>query len=882
MGLAPGRRIANYEIVAPIGAGGMGEVFRARDIDLGRDVALKLLPAEFASDPERLARFEREARTLASLNHPHIAQIYGVAAADGVRAIVMELVDGEDLAERLRRGRLPLDEALAAARQVAEALEAAHNAGVVHRDLKPANIRVKPDGTVKVLDFGLAKLAGTDEGASAADSRNSPTMTSPVMTRAGVILGTAAYMSPEQAKGRAVDKRADVWAFGCVLFELLTGRRPFAGDDVTDTLAAILKTDPQWSALPAGTPEPVHRLVRRCLVKDLRHRLPDIAVARLEIDDALAPAGTSRRSARFGWIVALGLAIAGALAGAIAAALWSRQPPAEVPERVVQVTSADDLQFQALAPDGHAVVFTRQDRLVVRSMVSGEEKELKGADGAANPFWSPDSKRIGYFRQGDLGWELRVISADGSGHRTLAATSMDAKTRRAPYSLFAAAWCRDGIVMWDSAARAMQLLSEAEGNVIATFETPPQSGRLAYPHCLSDGRILAVRRTESTAAIVVAGRSEQTVLDDFPTSGLTDVRYPVLVGSDHVVFERSDPAQGLWALPVSADLKTATGKSRLVLAGATRPSAAAGLLTAIAGTRIADRELVWVDRQGKRLGSFGKPQREFRTVSLKPDATRAITGGRRGTSQALWMHGEDTVTRWIDEPARWPAWSPDGKHIAYVSLGRGIVIRAADGTMDGVLVTGGSGPQWTSDNKSLVFFRARGQSDTETATVWVVDAMAGATPRQILEDGREASVSPNRKLIAYTSQRTGREELYLTTFPQPGEVITISNNGGRHPRWTQSGTELFYGCGGTTGDDPGGARAICLANVDPVSGARRGPSAQLFDAWTLGLRVVTFGDRGYDIVPDGSRLLLQTRGITGTPTITMIENVEAWLRRSAQ
>ena len=278
MSLSTGTRVGGYEVISRIGAGGMGEVYLARDTTLDRRVALKLLPADVADDPERLARFEREAKTLASLNHPHIAQIYGVVSTGGARAIVMELVEGEDLAARLQRGPLPLDEALVAGRQIADALEAAHNAGVVHRDLKPANVKVRPDGTVKVLDFGLAKIAA----ASGSDPAmiNSPTITSPVMTHAGVILGTAAYMAPEQARGRVVDKRADIWAFGCLLFEMLTGRRLFDGEDVSEMLASVLRTEPAWPLLPAATPEPVRRLLRRCLVREPRNRLPDIGVAR--------------------------------------------------------------------------------------------------------------------------------------------------------------------------------------------------------------------------------------------------------------------------------------------------------------------------------------------------------------------------------------------------------------------------------------------------------------------------------------------------------------------------------------------------------------------------------------------------------------------------
>jgi len=376
--LSVGTRLGSYEILSALGAGGMGEVYRARDAKLNRDVALKILPDAFASDPDRLARFAREAQTLASLNHPNIAHIHGLEESDGVRALVMELVEGDDLSQRIARGAVPLDEVLPIARQIAEALEAAHGQGIIHRDLKPANIKVRADGTVKVLDFGLAKaLDPRASSPAAATLANSPTLTTPAATLAGVILGTAAYMSPEQARGKVVDKRTDIWAFGCVLYEMLTGARPFSGDDVTDTIAAVVRADPDWSKLPSETPTAIRRLLRRCLEKDRMRRLRDAADARLEIDDALNPlagdanmvhaAAPASETVVAGWQRVLPWAGISALGVALMLVLWGpwrrTTLPSPVPLRVsVQLGADVSLALGAgdamsLSPDGSVIAF---------------------------------------------------------------------------------------------------------------------------------------------------------------------------------------------------------------------------------------------------------------------------------------------------------------------------------------------------------------------------------------------------------------------------------------------------------------------------------------------------------------------------------------------
>ena len=437
--MTPGTRLGPYEIVSSLGAGGMGQVYRATDTTLGRQVAIKILPDAFAGDAERLARFEREAKTLASLNHPHIAAIYGFEKSAGMYALVMELVEGEDLSQRIAGSAIPIDEALPIAGQVAEALEAAHEQGIVHRDLKPANIKLRADGTVKVLDFGLAKSVqglsavapgGAKADGTGADALNSPTFMSPAaITTGGMILGTAAYMAPEQARGKPVDKRADIWAFGLVLYEMVVGRTAFAGDTISDVLAAVLTREPDWTALPATTPTSIKRLLGRCLEKDPKRRLRDIGDARLEIDEAIRePNGgavaidAARRVQPFAWAAA-GFAVAAiALVSLAASGVWPRPRPSEArPLRLSIVhTEGSEVGAPAISPNGRRVAYRarRSDGmplLWVRDLASGEAQPLAGTEDASLPFWSPDSSDLGFFS----GVSLKRVSAAGGPVRIL-------------------------------------------------------------------------------------------------------------------------------------------------------------------------------------------------------------------------------------------------------------------------------------------------------------------------------------------------------------------------------------------------------------------------------------------------------------------------------
>jgi len=500
--LNSGTKLGSYEVVAPIGAGGMGEVYRARDSKLGRQVALKVLPEEFARDTNRMARFEREAKLLASLNHPNIATIHGLEDSGGIRALVMELVEGPTLADRIRQGPIPMDEALPIARQICEALEYAHERGVVHRDLKPANVKVTPDDAVKILDFGLAKALEGDP--ASADIATSPTI-SRMATQAGILLGTAAYMSPEQAKAKPVDRRADIWAFGCVLYEMLTGKMAFRGETVTDTLAAVIKEDPDWSLLPANAPTRVRVLLQRCLQKDPKQRLRDIGDARISLDEVLsgapdanaaaASAASSPGSRRL-WLIAA-IAAVPVLAAAYFAFLYFRpKPPAAAEEVRFQISLPERTTFTgsapSLSPDGRtlAVILTGADgksRLWIRSLNALDAHPLEGTEGANGwPFWSPDSKSIAFVAMG----KLLKIDVSGGPPQALCDVGL----------VLGGAWTSDHKILFSPAGPLLEI-SESGGQ-----PSSASTGRTgAFPTILPDGRHPG--RTKSTCGLSIPPRA---------------------------------------------------------------------------------------------------------------------------------------------------------------------------------------------------------------------------------------------------------------------------------------------------------------------------------------------------------------------------------------
>jgi hypothetical protein len=654
--LTSGTRLGSYEILSSLGAGGMGEVYRARDTKLRRDVALKILPELFASDPDRLARFTREAQTLASLNHPNIAHIHGFEESGGVRALVMELVEGEDLASRLVRGRIQLAEALPMARQIAEALETAHEQGVIHRDLKPANIQVRQDGTVKVLDFGLAKLLGDGSsgvGYGSPPVSQSPTITSPAMlTTAGVILGTAAYMSPEQATGKAADTRSDIWAFGVVLYEMLTGTPTFPGGTTVEVLGAVLKCEPDWMALPAETPLLIRSLLRRCLQKDRSRRLRAIADARFQIEEALSepPAGATRQAAtavgtrreRLMWVAAIALTAT----SATALGAWAfRLTPPDAPEVRLQIVTppTDDLTAFAISPDGEQVVFAAtiegRSQLWLRPLAADTARPLAGTEGAVGPFWSPDGRSIGFFAS----QQLKRVETGGGNARAVT---------DAPGSLsaFGGTWGAESAILFVTGPTSPLLRVSASGGlpVEAIPLEGPAQGSHRFPSFLPDGRhfLFYVTGTPNVQGVYLGS------LDSKASRRLVESdSAAVFAPPDVVLFRREDSllAQRLNLrtyhaiadpFPVAATVAS-VGNTFASIAVST--SAAGPFAFRAAPTE--PRQLIWVDRKGKQIGIVGDHDSSLTNLArpqLSPD----------GRTVALTRRVSGNVDVWLTETAR--------------------------------------------------------------------------------------------------------------------------------------------------------------------------------------------------------------------------------------
>ena len=732
MSLRPGTRLGPYEILSALGAGGMGEVYRARDTRLKRDVALKILPNSFATDPERLARFQREAEVLASLNHPHIAQIYGLEEIGaGGRALVMELVEGEDLSQRIARGAIPLDEALPIAKQTAEALEAAHEQGIIHRDLKPANIKITPDGVVKVLDFGLAKLAHPEAAARHADVTASPTITSPaMMTGVGMILGTAAYMAPEQAKGRATDKRSDIWAFGCVLYEMLTGKRPFDGEDVSDTLANVLKIDPDWSALPLETPPPIRTLLQSCLTKDRRRRVADISTALfvLEKGASLAPPGRTvltaplprrplwRRIAALTGVVLVVATVTGA-------AVWFATRP--VPPSVVRTTvttsgsaaltlSGTDRDV-AITPDGSHVVYRGSNQLLVRALNQLEPTVLTGPGPAPHGiFISPDGQWVGLFDGVTL---IKKVAITGGPPVTI--TQVDGAGSRG------ATWSEDGTIIFatNSLATGLQRVSAAGGDPTVLTKPDREHGESdhLWPEFLPGGEavlftILPVNGAIENAQIAVLDL--QTSTSKVLIRGGSHARY---VPTGHLVY---GVAGTLRAVAFDLGRLEVVGTPAPVLEGVvTTASGAADVAAAANGSLVyvtgagggrAQRTVVSVDRQGGASPLSGLPLDAYRNVRVSPNGARLALA----TIDDVWIYdfARATLSRLTTTPAQdlSPLWTPDGQRIVFTSRRAGyseLFWRLADGT--------GSDERLLTRGKDLIDLRPNG---------WSADSRIGGSP----------------------------------------------------------------------------------------------------------------------------------------------------------
>ena len=873
MSLIAGDRIGPYEIVAPLGVGGMGEVYRARDTKLNRDVAIKVLLPAVANDPDRLARFSREAQVLASLNHPNIAHIYGIEDADGVKALVLELVEGEDLAQRIARGPIPLDEALPIARQIAEALEAAHEQGIIHRDLKPANIKIRPDGTVKVLDFGLAKAldgpGGSGRSGGPGGLENSPTL-SMHATQAGIILGTAAYMSPEQATGKAVDKRSDLWAFGVVLLEMLTGRQAFGGETISHVLAAVLKDAPDWTTLPANTPATIRRLLRRCLEKDRARRLDSAADARLEIDDALAatideaPQPESPRHRRGLLIV---LAVAAAVLTALgAAAGWAARAPAAADAVAFRVDTPTSRRLDgfAISPDGRQLAFVAidkdgQERLWLRPLASADARVLAGTEGAYSPFWSPDSRTIAFFTLS----ELKRIDVSGGATQTICRTSGNPG---------GGSWSEQQVILFSASNGIGVRRVPATGGEPQPV-TALQAGTIAHmwPVFMPDGRhfmyLSSTGRAEDSQLIwrTLDSSEEHVVRTMFSKAFYSHTGHLVFRLGGPIVAQLFDAARGTVSGPpvqVTSDTMQPGAQTALAVSSSGR------VLAHRAGQSIPVAQLSWMDRDGKVLNTVGAAANYWNpAIDLAGERIVANTidtydvwlfDGRRGTTSRF------TFDPAPDSDA---IFSPDGRWVAFYS-GRqppGIYRKASSGGGADELVAA-TGPatyprDWSLDGRFLLYDSGPGGS------MWALpmedDRKSFRYPASVPKGAQVTSghFSADAKWVAYVSDETVRPEIFVQDFPRGAAKFQVSISGGSEPRWRRDGRELYF---------LGGDGQMMAVDVEMTPTFRLGVPRPLFQTR---LNLLAAPARRYGVSGDGQRFLMNVPvGTDAVAPITVIMN----------
>ena len=854
-----GKTLAHYRIVEKIGAGGMGEVYRATDTKLGRDVALKMLPPAFAQDAERMARLQREAQVLASLNHPNIGAIYGLEEAEQARVLVLELVEGPTLFDRLLRGRVPVDEALAIARQIAEAVEYAHEKGVVHRDLKPANVKVTDDDRVKVLDFGLAKALETPADASgdAAQSPTlSPTLQSPItgaLTGANVILGTAAYMSPEQARGKVVDKRSDIWSFGVILFEMLTGRRLFNGETVSDTLAAVLRKEPEWDALPESTPSRIRRLLRRCLERDTRKRLRDIGEARVALAQALeghgdetaestgaAPAGTRRPA--HPWLAAA-LLVVGLAGGATLGWLLKPGPPGSVVRRFfIPSHVAEQIpRAPSISPDGRHIAYVLDNRLWIRALDRIEPRVVDRSEGAHSPFWSPDGSTIGFDAQDRL-WKIGIDES-----RPTLICDLDKGMREA-------SWNESDEIAFVQGRKLMRV-SARGGDVETVRELGSEEATdLHGVDHLPGGRgwVVAVHGADEQMSLEVWTRDERkSVLQIAAGAQWWTPRW---VEPGYVLYERSGSTPGIWALPFSLSKLEATGDPFLVLPGASNPSVSRdGTLVATPRRENTDVQLVWVGLDGSIGGSIGQPQEGMWSPALSPDASRIVVSGLEGGNRDLWIHDVERSTKtrltFTDDTEERPSWSPDG-HTIYFSWppDRDTKIWEVpeDGSGEPRELTAGGWLSLSADGAWMAFER---RDEKTGIDLWRWSLGAGGEPEVFLRtDAKEenARLSPDGKWLAYESDESGRDEIYVKPFPSGSGKWQVSINSGQYAQWSPESDRLFFV------DDEDVLQEV---EVRTGAGLRLSTPKPVVDGRKLHL----FPRQGYCVAPGGDRLIVVHR-----------------------
>lgn len=871
--MQPGTELNHYRITGPLGAGGMGQVYRAEDTRLKRAVAIKVLPPELARDPDRLARLEREAQLLAQLEHPNVAAVYGLEESDGTRFLVMQLVEGRELAEILAEGPVAPASALTLALQIAEGLEAAHERGIVHRDLKPANVMVTPDGCARILDFGLARDAGPDAASSSPQLTASPTVLA--STQAGMILGTAAYMSPEQARGSRVDRRADIWAFGCVLYEMLTARSTFVGDTVTDILAAIVHVDPDLDRLPPDTPPRVRRLLERCLEKDPRRRLRDIGEARITLEAALRgddePEGAAAVAdgglpgwTRLAWPVSVVLALVAGWLFSAGPAPMTEAPLRKLTLHSFEAVSVAD-RLPRLSPDGQRVVYYEDNGLHVRELDALESRALPNTAAATFPFWSDDGSEVGYFAEGRM-WRASV-----TGGATSAITAVR--------EVEGGWWRPDGTIVYgmdpdlgivDARGGDPRLLVRA-----ADVLERPGTLDLHHPSAIPGTEAILFRTHTSNrpGEIALWDGSQARILVSAAADGNELLDHPLYSATGHVLYSRSGSANnGVWAVPFSVAELAVTGEPFLVATDMTAMSVADdGSLLLVEGLADLTLDLVWVHRDGT-VGevAYAELAASPLGMSLSPDDSTVAMNLGGATSPAIWLvdeRGGRLRATAEDQAVRDPAWTPDGTAIAYTleaESGPEIWLREVDASGEARKLADGDNAAFSPDGRTLLY------ANPDGTRLMAVELTTGAEPRVLVTSSTRVTnpaVSPDGRWLAYLSLEAGTPEVHVRGYPDGEGRRAISNRGGLRPQWSADGTELYY-------LESGDLMSVSVGRLE------FGAPERLLSPSMPELAGFVFSPTlDYGVAADGERFLLPRRAQTERPVSMIL--VQHWWREFA-